>query len=71
MALYEVYRTDVTNPGEFVSALVVAAGTAQARNAVLHLPGATRKNLVAKRVDTNGRNGARLIDTEFDERMPE
>lgn len=71
MPLYEVRRTDDVKPGEFVSGLVIAGGTMQARNAFLHLEGVTRKNVEAVKVDTNGRNGVRLLSTYHDERDPE
>ncbi|WP_329168344.1 hypothetical protein OG709_30030 [Streptomyces sp. NBC_01267] len=39
MALYDVTRNDEVQPGEFVSAFVIAAGTARARKAVAHMGG--------------------------------
>ena len=68
MPLYEVRRTDDVKPGEFVNAFVIAGGTGQARAAVQHLSGVTKRNVVAERVDTNGRNGIRLLSTYHDER---
>ena len=70
MPLYEVRRTDDVKPGEFVDAFVIAGGTAQARAAVQHLQGVTKKNVTAVKVDTNGRNGVRLLSTYHDEREP-
>lgn len=70
MPLYEVRRTDTVQPGEFVNALVIAGGTAQARAAVQHLEGVTKKNVEAVKVDTNGRNGVRLLSIYNDEREP-
>jgi len=70
MPLYEVRRTDTVQPGEFVNALVIAGGTAQARAAVQHLEGVTKKNVEAVKVDTNGRNGVRLLSIYNDERVP-
>lgn len=71
MPLYDVSRTDTVQPGEFGNALVIAGGTAQARSAVQHLPGVTRKNVKAVKVDTTSRHGIRLLTTYFDERQPE
>jgi len=71
MPLYQVRRTDEVQPGEFVDAFVIAGGTAQARAAVQHLQGVTKKNVEAVKVDTNGRNGVRLLSTYHDERKPE
>lgn len=70
MPLYEVRRTDTVQPGEFVNALVIAGGTAQARSAVQHLEGVTKRNVEAVKVDTNGRNGVRLLSIYNDEREP-
>lgn len=66
MALYEVIRTDDVQPGEFVSAFVIAGGTAQARKAVAHLKGVTPKNTMAAKVDTTKR--VQLISVYEDER---
>jgi hypothetical protein len=66
MALYEVIRTDDVKPGEFVSAFVIAGGTAQARKAVAHLPGVTKSNTMADKVDTTKR--VQLISIYEDER---
>ncbi|WP_405560656.1 hypothetical protein [Streptomyces sp. NBC_01180] len=57
MALYEVSRTDDVLPGEFASALVVAAGTSLARKQFAGRDGATGKNLVARKVDTTAGAG--------------
>ncbi|MEU0245154.1 hypothetical protein ABZ192_12615 [Streptomyces sp. NPDC006235] len=58
MAVYEVSRTDSAGPGEFVSATVIASGTAQAREAVAHMTGVVAKgvkrNVKAERVETTG-----------------
>nr|WSW58465.1 hypothetical protein OG513_07655 [Streptomyces sp. NBC_00998] len=54
MALYEVVRNDIVGPGEFVSATVIAGGTAQARKAVAHMKGVARTNVTATRVDVTG-----------------
>ncbi|MGY1440181.1 hypothetical protein [Streptomyces reniochalinae] len=71
MALYEITRTDDAKPGEFVSALVLASGTAKARSRVAHLSGVDPKgsNVKAERIDTTGADV--LLTTEFDERDPE
>jgi hypothetical protein len=69
MALYEVVRVDDVKPGEFVSAFVIAGGTAQARSAVLHLNGVTKKNVMAERVDTAKR--VQIISVYDDERDPD
>lgn len=66
MALYEVVRVDEPKPGEFVSAFVIAGGTAQARKAVADLPGVTKTNLLADKVDTTKR--VQLISVYTDER---
>lgn len=70
MPLYEVRRTDTVQPGEFVNALVIAGGTAQARAAVQHLEGVTKKNVEAVKMDTSRRNGVRLLSIYNDEREP-
>lgn len=67
MALYEVRRTDTVQPGEFDNALVVAGGTALARKAVAHLLPKGAK-VSADRIETNGRFGATLLTSHFDER---
>ncbi|MFE9335296.1 hypothetical protein [Streptomyces sp. NPDC007063] len=69
MALYEVTRTDTVAPGEFVSAVVVAGGKAQAREAVRHLEGVTAKNVVAERYDTTTKT--HLVSVYMDEREPQ
>lgn len=71
MALYEVERTDLDDvrPGEFVQAVVIAGGTAQARNAVAHMTGVTKMNVKAKRMDTT--DGIHVLSTYFDERDPD
>lgn len=66
MALYKVSRTDDVQPGEFVDAVVIAGGVAQARNAVSHMTGVTKKNTIAQRVDTAAET--RVLATYFDER---
>jgi hypothetical protein len=72
MALYEVIRTDEPKAGEFVSAFVIAGGTAQARNAVAHLRGVVatgkRTNVLAGKVDTA--KHIQLISVYEDEREP-
>jgi hypothetical protein len=68
MALYEVIRVDDVQPGEFVSAYVIAGGTQQARNAVAHLNGVTKTNVLAAKVDTAKR--IQLISVYEDERTP-
>ncbi|RCH68732.1 hypothetical protein DT019_08640 [Streptomyces sp. SDr-06] len=68
MALYAVSRTDDVQPGEFVSALVIAGGAAQARNAVRHFEGVTAKNVQAKRTDVVA--DVSILSTYFDEREP-
>jgi hypothetical protein len=58
MAIYEVSRTDDVQPGEFVTAVVIAPGRDLARKAVAHLSGvkATGKgrNVKAEPLDTTG-----------------
>ncbi|MGI5347023.1 hypothetical protein ACQEU8_02370 [Streptomyces sp. CA-250714] len=66
MALYEVFRTDAPQAGEFVSAVVVAGGRAQARDAVRHLEGVTAKNVTAERYDTTSEN--HIVSVYMDER---
>lgn len=66
MAVYEVTRTDSVSPGEFVSALVVASGTAQARKAVAHMTGVTPKNVRAERYETVN-VGVSVLAAYFDE----
>jgi hypothetical protein len=70
MALYEITRTDEVAPGEFVSAYVIAGGSALARSRVQHLSGvaAKGKNLHAERVDTAKVD--LLLSVYFDERDP-
>lgn len=67
MALYKVSRTDDVQPGEFVDAYVIAGGTAQARGAVSHMGGVTKKNVLAQRVDTTY-DGSNVLFAYFDER---
>ncbi|WP_030737247.1 hypothetical protein [Streptomyces sp. NRRL S-31] len=73
MAIYGVFRTDDVQPGEFVSAVVIAPGVDQARRAVAHLSGvvATGKgrNVKAEKLDTTG--ATRLVSIYEDERTPE
>lgn len=70
MAVYEVSRIDAAGPGEFVSATVVASGTAQAREAVSHMSGVVAKgakrNIEATRLETSG-TGVHLLAAYFDE----
>jgi hypothetical protein len=70
MAVYEVTRTDSVGPGEFVSATVIASGTAQAREAVAHMTGVVAKgakrNVKAERVETTG-VGTTVLTAYFDE----
>lgn len=66
MALYEVTRTDQVGPGEFVSAIVIAGGTAQARKAVAHMKGVTAKNVRADKVDIAG--NVTVLAAYWDER---
>lgn len=74
MALYEVSRTDQPAPGEFVSALVIAGGTALARSAVAHMSGVNGSNVEARRIDVNaaraGDNSASVLSSYFDETEP-
>lgn len=69
MAIYEVSRTDDVQPGEFVSAVVIAPGVDLARKSVGHLPGvkATGKgrNVTAVHLDTTG--PVRLVSIYEDE----
>ncbi|WP_030695076.1 hypothetical protein [Streptomyces albidoflavus] len=70
MALYKVSRTDTDaaiKPGEFIDAFVIAGGTALARKAVAHLPGATRSNVSAVRIDTASPAESELIGVYFNE----
>lgn len=71
MALYEVSRTDDVQPGEFVSAFVIAGGTAQARYLVDHMSGVSPKgkNVRAVKVDTT--KEITLLSAYWDERDPE
>lgn len=71
MALYEVTRTDMdqVKPGEFINAAVIAGGTAQAREAVAHMSGVTKKNVRAERVNLT--SGVRVIAAYHDERDPD
>lgn len=66
MALYQVSRTDDVQPGEFVNAVVIAGGTAQAREAVDHMTGVTKKNVRAVRMDIT--SGIQVLAAYFDER---
>lgn len=72
MALYEVTRTDAAGPGEFVSATVIAGGTAQAREAVAHMTGVitkgAKRNVRAERLDVTG--GTSVLAAYFDESEP-
>lgn len=68
MALYQVSRTDDVQPGEFINAVVIAGGTAQARDAVSHMSGVTKKNVRAERLDTT--SGIQVLAAYFDEREP-
>jgi hypothetical protein len=69
MAIYEVSRTDAVQPGEFVSAVVIAPGVDLARKAVDHLPGVkasgAKRNVEARKLDTTG--PVRLISVYEDE----
>ncbi|MGW6920870.1 hypothetical protein ACWGA9_06235 [Streptomyces sp. NPDC054950] len=69
MAIYEVTRTDVVAPGEFVSAVVIAPGVDLARKSVAHLPGVSasgaKRNVEARKMDTTG--PVSLVTTEFDD----
>lgn len=70
MAVYEVSRIDAAGPGEFVSATVIASGTAQAREAVAHMTGVVAKgrgrNVKAERVETAGTR-VHVLAAYFDE----
>jgi hypothetical protein len=70
MALYEVTRTDAVGPGEFVSATVIASGTAQAREAVAHMTGVVargaKRNVKAERLPT-ANAGTTVLAAYFDE----
>ncbi|MFI8830564.1 hypothetical protein ACIGPN_06000 [Streptomyces afghaniensis] len=70
MAVYEVTRTDTPGPGEFVSATVIASGTAQAREAVAHMTGVVAKgrgrNVKAERLPT-ANAGTTVLAAYFDE----
>lgn len=70
MALYQVSRTDAdaVQPGEFVNAVVIAGGTGQAREAVAHMTGVTKKNVRAERMDLT--SGIQVLAAYFDEREP-
>jgi hypothetical protein len=65
MALYEVERTDRPGPGEFVNALVIAGGTALAREMVQRFEGVTPKNVKAARKDTT--EVPRVLSVYWDE----
>jgi hypothetical protein len=69
MAIYNVTRTDVVAPGEFVSAVVVAPGKDLARRAVAHLAGVVvsgkGRNIQAEPMDTTG--GPYLVVAYHDE----
>lgn len=72
MALYEVVRMDESKPGEFVNALVVAGGHAQACALVAHLLPEGAK-VEADHYDVRGPHAGRptrLLMTQFDEREP-
>ncbi|MEU5149751.1 hypothetical protein AB0G42_21540 [Streptomyces yangpuensis] len=71
MALYLVSRThlDDVQPGEFVNAVVIAGGTAQARDAVSHMTGVTKKNVRAVRMDLTG--PVQVLAAYHDERDPD
>ncbi len=71
MALYEVTRTDEVGPGEFVSATVIAGGTAQARNAVANMSGVSKgaKNVRAERINLT--DSIQVLAAYFDERETE
>jgi len=70
MAIYEISRTDAVQPGEFVSAVVIARGTDLARRSVAHLPGVVvsgkGRNIKAEPLDTTG--ATRLVTVYEDER---
>lgn len=68
MSLYSVQRTDEVQPGEFVSAVVVAKGAALARSMAHGRPGVTTSNVVANRLDVVNTNY--VVSTEYDEREP-
>lgn len=70
MALYDVTRNDDVKPGEFVSAFVIAAGTALARKAVARQSGVTAKNVTARRVDTSPDSPV-VLSIYWDERDPD
>ncbi|MFE1126782.1 hypothetical protein ACFW6R_09010 [Streptomyces albidoflavus] len=69
MALYKVSRTDTDaiKFDEFVDGYVIAGGTALARHAVVHLPGVTRKNVTAERVDVSAPESASMIGVYYSE----
>ncbi|MFI2188006.1 hypothetical protein [Streptomyces sioyaensis] len=56
--IYEIVRTDAVQPGEFVSAVVIAPGVDLARKSVGHLPGVKStgkgRNVEARKLDTTG-----------------
>jgi hypothetical protein len=70
MAIYEIVRTDSVQPGEFVSAVVIAPGVDLARKSVDHLPGVKAsgkgRNVEARKLDTTG--PVKLISIYEDER---
>jgi hypothetical protein len=69
MALYEVKREDDVRPGEFVSATVIAGGTALARSLVKHLlPERKGVKLSATKVDVTKNYG--VLAVYFDETQP-
>lgn len=70
MALYEVKRVDDVQPGEFDSAMVIAGGTALAREAVAHMLPKGAK-VTAEKVDTTRRNATPVVLSAYwDEREP-
>lgn len=71
MALYEVTRTDEVKPGEFVSALVIAGGTALARNAVRRFEGVTAKNVRAERRDVTAETAILSVYNDEREAAPD
>lgn len=72
--IYQVSRTDTVQPGEFVSAVVIAPGKDMARRAVEHFPGVKvsgkGRNVQAEPLDTTARDQVLLISVYEDEREP-
>ncbi|MFF7408685.1 hypothetical protein [Streptomyces lydicus] len=71
--IYQVERTDAVQPGEFVSAVVIAPGVDRARKLIAHLPGVKAsgkgRNVRVEKLDVTG--PAHIVSLYEDERIPE